>query len=263
MDLGLEDRVAIVAASSQGLGKAVALGLAREGAKLAICSRSESNINRAADEIRQETGAEVLARPVDVTVYEQVKAFVAETQNHFGRVDVCVTNAGGPPAKPFSDTTVEDWQAGVNLNLMSTLYFVREVLPLMQQRKWGRIVTITSASVKQPIDNLVLSNSVRSAVSGLMKTLSNEYGKDNILINNACPGYTLTSRLDELSGRLAKAEGVDTGEIQQRWARQVPLGRLGRPEEFANMVVFLASERASYITGVSVAIDGGHVKGIY
>ncbi len=263
MDLGLKDRVAIVAASSQGLGKAVALGLAREGAKLAICSRSESNINRAAEEIRQETGAEVLARAVDVTVYEQVQAFVAETQNHFGRVDVCVANAGGPPAKPFSDTTVEDWQAGVNLNLMSTLYFVREVLPLMQKRKWGRIVTITSASVKQPIDNLVLSNSVRSAVSGLMKTLSNEYGKDNILINNVCPGYTLTSRLDELSGRLAKAEGVDAGEIQQRWARQVPLGRLGRPEEFANMVVFLASERASYITGVSVAIDGGLVKGIY
>lgn len=263
MDLGLKDRVAIVAASSQGLGKAVALGLAREGAKLAICSRSESNINRAGDEIRQETGVEVLARPVDVTVYEQVRGFVEETQNHFGRVDVCVTNAGGPPAKPFSDTTVEDWQAGVNLNLMSTLYFVREVLPLMQQRKWGRVVTITSASVKQPIDNLILSNSVRSAVSGLMKTLSNEYGKDNILINNVCPGYTLTSRLDELSGRLAKAEGVDSGEIQQRWARQVPLRRLGRPEEFANMVVFLASERASYVTGVSVAIDGGFVKGIY
>jgi 3-oxoacyl-[acyl-carrier protein] reductase len=263
MDLGLKDRVAIVAASSQGLGKAVALGLAREGARVAICSRSESNINRAAEDIRQETGAEVLARAVDVTVYEQVQAFVAETQHHFGRVDVCVANAGGPPAKPFSETTVEDWQAGVNLNLMSTLYFVREVLPLMQKRKWGRIVTITSASVKQPIDNLVLSNSVRSAVSGLMKTLSNEYGKDNILINNVCPGYTLTSRLDELSGRLAKAEGVDTGEIQQRWARQVPLGRLGRPEEFANMVVFLASERASYVTGVSVAIDGGFIKGIY
>ena len=263
MDLGLKDRVAIVAASSQGLGKAVAVGLAREGAKLAICSRSESKINRAADEIRQAAGAEVLARSVDVTVYGQVRDFVAETQERFGRVDVCVTNAGGPPAKPFSETTVEDWQAGVNLNLMSTLYFVREVLPLMQKRKWGRIITITSSSVKQPIDNLVLSNSVRSAVSGLMKTLSNEYGKDNILVTNACPGYTLTSRLDELSSKLAKAEGVDPKEIQQRWARQVPLGRLGQPEEFANMVVFLASERASYITGVSVAIDGGFVRGIY
>jgi 3-oxoacyl-[acyl-carrier protein] reductase len=263
MDLGLKDHVAIVAASSQGLGKAVALGLAREGAKLAICSRSEPKISQTAEEIRKATGVDVLARPVDVTVYEQVQGFVAETQQRFGHVDICVTNAGGPPAKPFSDTTVEDWQAGVNLNLMSTLYFVREVLPLMQKRKWGRLITITSASVKQPIDNLVLSNAVRSAVSGLAKTLSNEYGKDNILVTNVCPGYTLTSRLDELSGRLAKAEGVDPGEIQQRWARQVPLGRLGSPEEFANMVVFLASERASYITGVSIAIDGGFVKGIY
>jgi len=263
MDLGLKDRVAIVAASSQGLGKAVAQGLAREGARLAICARTESTLNRTAEEIRQETGVEVLARAVDVTDYEQVRRFVAETQDHFGRVDICVTNAGGPPAKPFSETTVEDWQAGVNLNLMSTLYFVREVLPLMQQRKWGRLITITSASVKQPIDNLVLSNSVRSAVSGLMKSLSNEYGKDNILVTNACPGYTLTSRLDELSGRLAKAEGVDPAAIQERWARQVPLGRLGRPEEFANLVVFLASECASYITGVSIAVDGGFIKGVY
>ena len=263
MDLGLKDRVAIVAASSQGLGKAVAMGLAREGAKLAICSRAESKINKTAEEIHGETGVDVLARAVDVTDYEQVRRFVAETHQRFGRVDVCVTNAGGPPAKPFRETTVEDWQAGVNLNLMSTLYFVREVLPLMQQRKWGRIITITSSSVKQPSDNLVLSNSVRSAVSGLMKTLSNEYGKDNILVTNACPGYTLTSRLDELSGKLARAEGVDPKEIQARWAKQVPLGRLGQPEEFANVVVFLASERASYLTGVSIAIDGGFVKGVY
>jgi 3-oxoacyl-[acyl-carrier protein] reductase len=263
MDLGLKDRVAIVAASSQGLGKAVALGLAREGAKLAICARTESKLNQTAEEIRRETGVEVLARPVDATQYEQVRRFVAETYDRFGRVDVCVTNCGGPPAKPFSDTTVEDWQSAVNLNLMSTLYFVREVLPLMQRRKWGRVVTITSASVKQPIDNLVLSNSVRSAVSGLMKSLSNEYAKDNILVNNVCPGYTLTSRLDELSSRLAKAEGVEPKQIQDRWASQVPLGRLGQPEELANMVVFLASERASYITGVSIAIDGGYVKGIY
>ncbi|MEJ2009596.1 MAG: SDR family oxidoreductase [Acidobacteriota bacterium] len=263
MDLGLKGRVAIVAASSQGLGKAVAQGLAREGAKLAICARTESTLKSTAEEIRHETGAEVLARVLDVTVYEQVRHFVAETNDHFGRVDVCVTNAGGPPAKPFSETTVEDWQAGVNLNLMSTLYFVREVLPLMQKRKWGRLITITSASVKQPIDNLVLSNSVRSAVSGLMKSLSNEYGKDNILVTNVCPGYTLTSRLDELSARLAKAEGIDPKQVQERWAKQTPLGRLGQPEEFANMVVFLASERASYVTGISVAIDGGLVKGIY
>jgi len=263
MDLGLKDRVAIVAASSQGLGKAVAEGLAREGAKLALCARTEATLSATAEEIRKKTGVEVLARPIDVTSYEQVRRFVRETAEHFGRLDICVTNAGGPPAKPFAETTVEDWQAGVNLNLMSTLYFVREVLPLMQKQQWGRIITITSASVKQPIDNLVLSNSVRSAVSGLMKSLSNEYGKDNILVNNVCPGYTLTARLDELSAKLAKSEGIDPKQVQSRWANQVPMRRLGQPEEFANMVVFLASERASYITGVSVAVDGGFVKGIY
>ncbi len=263
MDLGLKDRVAIVAASSQGLGKAVAEGLAKEGTKLALCARTESTLNSAAEDIRRKTGVEVLARPVDVTNYDQVRRFVAETFERFGRLDICVTNAGGPPAKLFSETTVDDWQAGVNLNLMSTLYFAREVLPLMQKRKWGRLITITSVAVKQPIEGLILSNAVRSAVSGLVKSLSNEYAKDNVLVNNVCPGYTLTARLDELAGKLAKAEGVEPEQIRERWASQIPLGRLGRPEEFASLVVFLASERASYITGVTIAVDGGFVKGIY
>lgn len=263
MDMGLKDRVAIVAASSTGLGKAVALGLAREGAKLALCARTEAVLTATAAEIHNETGAEVLARAVDVTANSQVVEFVAETTKRYGRVDICVTNAGGPPAKPFSQTTVEDWQAGVNLNLMSTLYFAREVLPLMQREKWGRFITITSMSVKQPIDNLILSNSVRSAVSGLAKSLSNEYAKDNVLVTNVCPGYTQTARLDELANKLAQAEGVAPDQIRERWASQIPLKRLGQPEEFAALVVFLASERASYITGVSIAVDGGFVKGIY
>jgi 3-oxoacyl-[acyl-carrier protein] reductase len=262
MDLGLKDRVAIVAASSQGLGKAVAMGLAREGAKVALCARTEATLSATAEEIRKAAGVEVFPKPVDVTSYDQVRAFVAETVQRFGRLDICVTNAGGPPAKPFSDTTVEDWQNGVNLNLMSALYFAREVLPLMQQRKWGRLITITSSTVKQPIDNLILSNSVRAAVSGLAKSLSNEYAKDNVLVTNVCPGYTLTARLDELSAKLA-AEGVTPQKIRDRWAAQIPLRRLGQPEEFADLVVFLASERSSYITGVSIAVDGGFIKGIY
>jgi 3-oxoacyl-[acyl-carrier protein] reductase len=261
--MGLKDRVAIVAASSTGLGKAVALGLAREGAKLALCARTEGVLKASAEEIRDETGAEVLARAVDVTDENQVREFVAATQKHFGRVEICVTNAGGPPSKPFSQTTVQDWQAGVNLNLMSTLYFAREVLPLMQKQKWGRFITITSMSVKQPIDNLILSNSIRSAVSGLAKSLSNEYAKDNVLVTNVCPGYTQTARLDELADTLAKAQGVSPDEIRDRWSQQIPLKRLGQPEEFAALVVFLASERASYITGVSIAVDGGFVKGVY
>jgi len=262
MDLGLRDRVALVAASSEGLGRAVAMGLAREGAKLALCARTRSALERTAEDIRKATGVEPLAAPVDVTVYEQVRQFVYETRARFGRIDVCVTNAGGPPAKSFAQTTVEDWQAGINLNFMSTLYFAREVLPLMQQQRWGRLITITSASVKQPIEGLILSNAVRAAVGGLVKTLSNEYAKYNVLVNNVCPGYTLTARLDELAGKLAAEEGVESHQIKARWASQIPMGRLGTPEEFANLVVFLASERASYITGVSVAVDGGFVKGI-
>lgn len=263
MDMGLKDRVAIVAASSQGLGKAVALGLAGEGAKLALCARTESALNATAQEIHAATGADVLAQALDVTNYDAVRRFVAATAERFGRVDICVTNAGGPPSKPFAATTVEDWQAGVNLNLMSTLYFAREVLPLMQKRQWGRLIAITSVAVKQPIDGLILSNAVRSAVSGLVKSLANEYGKYNVLVNNVCPGYTLTARLEALGSKAAASEGVDAAEIQKRWTSQVPLGRLGAPEEFANVVVFLASERASYISGVSLAVDGGLVKGIY
>lgn len=263
MDLGLKDRVALVAASSQGMGKAVAMALAREGAKLAICARTASAIAAAADEIRAATGAEVLARSTDVTNHDAVRLLVAETLERFGRIDICVTNAGGPPSKTFAETTVEDWASAVNLNLMSTVYFAREVLPLMQKRLWGRFLTITSVSVKQPIDGLVLSNSVRSAVSGLVKSLSNEYGPYNVLVNNICPGYTRTERLAGLSTQLALSGGVTGEQVQQRWTSQIPLRRLGEVEEFAGVVAFLASERASYITGASIAVDGGWVRGTY
>ena len=263
MDLGLKDRVAIVAASSQGLGKAVAMGLAKEGANLALCARTESALIGAAKEIQDETGAKVLTRALDVTDYDQVRQFVAWTAEEYGRLDICVANAGGPPSKSFAETTIEDWQTAANLNLMSTVYFAKQTLPIMQQRRWGRFIAITSVSVKQPIDGLILSNSVRAGVSGLVKTLSNEYGPYNVLVNNVCPGYTATARLMSLAGRLADRDGVTPQEIEDRWAKQTPLGRVGQPEEFANMVVFLASERASYITGVSIAVDGGIVKGLY
>lgn len=263
MDLGLKDRIAIVAASSQGLGKAVAMALAREGAKLAVCSRRVDAIEAAADEIRRATGVEVLARAADVTRLDDVQRLVAETLEHFGRIDICVTNAGGPPSKTFAETTAQDWAAAVDLNLMSVVHFAREVLPVMRKQRWGRLLTITSIAVKQPIDRLILSNSVRSAVSGLVKTLANEYGRDNVTVNNVCPGYTRTARLTELAGRLARSEGVALEQVEERWTHQIPLGRLAEPEEFANVVAFLASEKASYITGASVAVDGGMVKGIY
>jgi 3-oxoacyl-[acyl-carrier protein] reductase len=263
MDLGLKGRVALVAASSQGLGKAVALALACEGAKLALCARRADAIEAAAEEIRKTAGVEVLARAADVTDREAVRRLVAETVERFGRIDICVTNAGGPPSKTFAETTPEDWAAAVDLNLLSVVSLAREVLPVMQKQRWGRLITITSVAVKQPIDGLILSNSVRSAVSGLVKTLANEYGKHNVTVNNVCPGYTRTERLTGLAARVAQNEGTAREAIEQRWTGQVPLGRLGEPEEFANVVAFLASERASYITGASIAVDGGLVKGIY
>jgi 3-oxoacyl-[acyl-carrier protein] reductase len=255
VNLGLQDRVAIVAAASQGLGKAVATGLAREGAKVAICARTEGPLRETAEEISRQTGVEVLARVVDVTIEEQVQRFVQDTMDRFGRVGVCVANAGGPPSKPFAQTTIDDWRAGVDLNLMSTLFFAKAVLPIMQAQRWGRFLTITSVSVKQPIEGLILSNSVRAAVAGLVKTLANEYGRDNVLINNICPGYTATARLESLAEK--------TPGARERWEAQIPLGRIGEPEEFANLVVFLASERASYITGASIAVDGGWVRGLF
>jgi 3-oxoacyl-[acyl-carrier protein] reductase len=243
MDLGLKDRVAIVAASSKGLGKAVALGLAAEGVKLAICARGEEELCRTAAEIP----TEVLSQTVDVTMEAQVHGFVEAVVRKFGRVDICVTNAGGPPAKKFADTSVEDWRSAVELNFMSGLYFAQAVLPLMKEQRWGRLIAISSVAVLQPVDGLILSNAARSAVRGLVKSLSNEYGPYNVLVNNVCPGYTATERLKKL--------GVHP-------ETQIPLGRVGTPEEFANLVVFLASERSSYITGVSIPVDGGWTKAL-
>jgi 3-oxoacyl-[acyl-carrier protein] reductase len=243
MDLGLKDRVAVVAASSKGLGKAVALGLAAEGAKLAICARGEEELRRTAAEIP----TEVLAQAVDVTVESQVREFIEATVRKFGRVDICVTNAGGPPAKKFADTTVADWRSAVDLNFMSTLYFAQAVLPRMKEHRWGRLIAISSVAVLQPVDGLILSNAARSGVRGLVKSLSNEYAPFNVLVNNVCPGYTATERLKKLDVH---------PEVQ------IPLGRVGTPEEFANLVVFLASERASYITGVSIPVDGGWTKAL-
>jgi len=263
MDLGLKDRVAIVAASSTGLGKAVAMGMAREGAKLALCARTAKTLDETAAEIRDETGVDVLARATDVTSEAEVRAFVAAAHERFGRVDICVANSGGPPSKSFVETSIEDWRKSADLNLMSTVHLAKETLPLMQARKWGRFIVVTSVSVKQPIDGLILSNSIRAGVSGLVKTLANEYGRYNILVNNVCPGFTATARLLELSSALAAKQGITPRDIEDRWSSQAPLGRIGQPEEFANVVVFLASERASYVTGTSIAVDGGIVRGIY
>jgi 3-oxoacyl-[acyl-carrier protein] reductase len=262
MDLGLKGRVAIVAAASKGLGRAVALELASEGAEVAICARSAPNLRAAVAAIGATTGRTVYGEDFDVTDRARVAQFVEAVERKFGRVDICVTNAGGPPAKTFLDISVDDWHSAVELNLMSTVHFARQVLPLMRENKWGRLVTITSMAVKQPVDGLLLSNSVRAAVTGLARTLANEFGPDGITVNNVCPGYTLTERLDELVNFRAKVGGLSREKVIEDLAATVPLHRLGKPEEFAAMVAFLCSERAGYITGTSITVDGGLVRGL-
>lgn len=262
MDLGLKGRVAIVAAASKGLGRAVATELAREEAQVAICARDTANLQNAASAIRQATGQTIYCEAFDVTDASRVQKFVDAVEKRYGRVDICVTNAGGPPAKTFLEISLEEWRAAVELTLLSAVYFAREVLPRMRKNKWGRLVTITSMSVKQPLDGLLLSNSLRAAVTGLARTLANEFGPDGITVNNVCPGFTLTERLDQLAEKQAQSERVATEKIFQRWSSQVPLGRLAKPEEFAALVTFLVSERASYINGTSMVVDGGWVRSL-
>ena len=262
MDLGLRGRVAIVAAASKGLGRAVAEELAREGAEIAICSRTVAELEKAAKQIELAGGREVFWQPVDVGQADQVARFVAAVETRFGSVDICVTNAGGPPSKLFSATSNEDWRVWTDQLLMSTVYFAQETLPRMQKNRWGRFLTITSYSVKQPVDGLLLSNSLRAGVTGLVRTLANEYAAHGITVNNVCPGYTRTDRLDDLAGMMAGRTGATRDEIFAGWEKLIPAGRLGRPDEFAAVVAFLASERASYVNGVSLTIDGGTTRSL-
>ncbi len=263
MELGLKDRVAIVAAASKGLGKAVAFGLAREGARLALCARGEETLNATAEEIRRETGAEVLAIVADVTKPEDVKRLVEETIRRFGRIDVLVNNAGGPPGTTFLQSSPEQFQQAIDLNLMSTIRLCKVVVPYMLREHWGRIVNIVSLSAKQPLPGLILSNTARPGVLGLTKTMSNELAKEGILINSVCPGYTLTDRVAEINAANALRKGITAEEEMKGVADRIPMGRLGRPEELANVVVFLASERASYVTGAALQVDGGQYAALY
>jgi 3-oxoacyl-[acyl-carrier protein] reductase len=262
METGLKNRVAIVAASSQGLGKATAEALAAEGCRLAICARNREALNVLAAKLRSERGTDVLAEALDVTDAGAVRNFVTATAHKFGGIDICVTNAGGPPAKGFLDTTVEEWRRAVDMNFMSAVYFAHAVIPHMQKKKWGRIITITSITTKQPIADLVYSNAIRAAVVGLVKSLANEFGKDGILVNNVGPGFTATDRLKELAKARSAALNKPEKEIFESWAADAPLKRVGEPRELADTIVWLASERASYVTGQTILVDGGMYKGL-
>ena len=262
MDLGLTGRVAIIAAASKGLGRAVAEELAHEGAHDAICARTAGTLEEAARHIHKTTGREVLPQALDVTDSAAVASFVAAVEARFGRIDICVTNSGGPPSNSFKSTKPEDWRSAVDQLLMSTVFFARETLPHMQKNKWGRLITITSSAVKQPVHGLLLSNSIRAAVTGLARTLANEYAADGITVNNVCPGYTRTARTDDLASTISARTGSKPEEVIADWQREIPAGRLGTPQEFAAVVAFLASERASYVTGTSIAVDGGLVRSL-
>jgi 3-oxoacyl-[acyl-carrier protein] reductase len=262
MDFGIKDRVAIVAAASKGIGFATALELAREGARVFLCSRDEKRADLAAREIHEQTGTPVAGFRADVTDQTSVEQFVEVVNERAGHVDILVTNAGGPPAGTFDQTDLDAFRKAFELNGLSAIRLAKLVLPAMRERKWGRIINITSVSVKQPIDGLILSNTVRAALTGWAKTVANEVAPDGITINNVAPGYTLTERQEELARSRAQATGKSMEEIVATWATQGPMGRIGKPEEIAAAIAFLASERASYITGVTLQVDGGWVRGL-
>lgn len=272
MDLGLQNKVALVTAASRGLGAAVARRLAQEGARVAICARDRARLAATVESLRAETGIEVLGIGADVRVQAEVEMLVAQTVEAFGRLDILIVNAGGPPAGTFASLQLQDWEKAAQLTLMSAVNLCYAALPHMQQPAEGHphtveghpharsIVFITSVSVKQPVDNLILSNSLRMAVIGLMKSLAQELGPLGIRVNAVAPGWTLTERVTELLTARAKANGTTPEHEAARIVADTPLRRMGTPEEFANVVAFLASPAASYITGVTLPIDGGAIK---
>jgi 3-oxoacyl-[acyl-carrier protein] reductase len=264
MDLELGGKVAMVAAASKGMGRASAMGLAREGARVSICARNSADLQNTAGEIERQTGAEVLAVPIDVSKAADIQTWVDRTVERFGGLDILVTNAGGPPLGVWDDFQSDDaWQKAFELNLMSTIRMIRSVLPSMRERGGGRILNIQSSSVKAPIPGLILSNTIRPGVVGLAKTLSRELADDNILVNTVAPGRIYTDRLR--SGIVARARktGVSEEEEAKESAQDIPVKRFGAPEEFADMVVFLASARASYVTGSTIAVDGGLLQSLW
>jgi 3-oxoacyl-[acyl-carrier protein] reductase len=265
MDLGLSSKVALVTAASQGIGRATALAFAREGARLAICAREGALLDRAAGEVRA-LGADCEPIRCDLTDAAQIEAMVARVVDRFGSVHVLVNNAGGPPPGRFDQVTDADWQRAFELTLMSAVRTTRAVLPYMRRQRWGRVVNVSSYSVKQPIPDILLSNALRLGVAGWAKTLAGEVARDNVLINTVGPGWTRTDRVAQMLESRASASGrsggtaITAADAGAAIVRNVPLGRLGKPEEIADVIAFLASERASFVTGTFLAVDGGVVQ---
>ena len=262
MNLGLNEKVALVAASSTGLGRAVAEELAAEGAALVLCARGAEGLAATRNRIAETTGVPVVVVAADLTLVDDIKRVVDAGLKEFGRIDILVTNNGGPPTGQFQTLTQSQWEAATRLTLYSALELTRLVLPGMKERGWGRILNITSIAVKQPVDNLMLSNSLRAALTGFARTLANEVATSGVTVNNVMPGYTRTERLEELAQMLADKEGISHTDSTSRWEAEIPMRRLGEPREFAALAAFLVSERASYITGNSIPVDGGWIKSL-
>jgi len=262
MDLGIKGKTALVVAASKGMGKASAMGLAAEGARVVMCARGEAALKEAAGEVKQKTGAEVLALAADASRPADISRVVAEANRAFGGVDILVANVGGPPPGPFEQMTDEQWKAAFEQVHLSTVRFIREVLPHMKQAKWGRILAIQSSSVKQPVEGLVLSNGIRPGIAGLFKTLAGDLASHGITVNLVLPGRIMTDRFKEHQTDRAKRSGITFDKQVELSSADIPMGRIGTPEEFAAMVVFLASVRASYVTGTAVQVDGGLIRSV-
>jgi 3-oxoacyl-[acyl-carrier protein] reductase len=261
MDLQLGGNIVLVTAASKGLGKATAWQFAREGAKVALCARSQL-VEKAAAEIKNDTGAEVLAIRGDLTHPEDVERVIHTTVEKFGGLDILVTNTGGPPAGTFDDVDLAEWEASINLILLSTVRLIKLALPHLRKSFSPAILTITSSTIKQPSQNLILSNSIRLSVIGLTKSLSRELGNDRIRVNSILPGWTYTERVEELIAARTARNGKSAAEEVADINASVPLGRMGKPEEFANVAVFLCSPAASFVNGVMLQVDGGLCQGV-
>ncbi len=261
MDMGLKDRVAIVGGASRGLGKGCAMALAREGARVAVCARNEGRLEAAAAEIRDLTGSDVLTVVGDLSVEETVDRLTRETVEAFGGIDILVNNSGGPSAMPFAEVTEAMWREYTDLILNYVLRMCRRAVPLMQARGGGRIINLCAFAVKQPAGNTV-SNVLRTAVAGAARTLANEYARDRILVNNVCTGFIDTELLREEFEEAAAESGISVQEAMRPLVEEIPLGRLGTVQELSDYVVFLASERSSYVTGTSLQVDGGFVRSL-